>query len=113
MAPSVVATRQGQRAFPVAQGQHQHLMPIGELGLIQDQDDRLALGDRLLQNLARERFHGLVAEDQRIAQKTGDPLVAHVRAVGLQRQAGCQVHQVRTSSIVATRSASLPRWGLR
>ena len=65
MAPSVVATRQGQRAFPAAQCQHQHLMPIGELGLIQDQNDRLALSDRLLQHLAREWFHDLGAEDQR------------------------------------------------
>src|SRR4051795_3411954 len=73
MAPSPPGQRQGP--FPVAQRQHQHLMPVRELGLIQDQDDRLTLGDCLLQDLARERLHDLVAEDQRIAEETRDPLI--------------------------------------
>ena len=74
-------------------------MPVGEPGLIQHQDDRLVPGGHLLQNLARERLHDRVADDQRIAQKSHDPLRAHVRAVGLQRQTGRQIHQIGAAHI--------------
>jgi hypothetical protein len=40
-----------------------------------------------------------VADDQRIAEQAGDPLVAHVRAVGRQRQTGRQIHQVGAAHI--------------
>jgi hypothetical protein len=67
IAPSVASTRQRQGPVPVAHRQHQHLMAIRQFGLIHNQDDGLVLADRLLQDLARERLHDLVAEDQRIA----------------------------------------------
>jgi hypothetical protein len=74
-------------------------MAVGHLGLVKDQDDRLASRARPLQDLARERLHDRVADPQRIAEQPADPLVAHVGAVGLPRQPGGQVHQVGAAHV--------------
>src|SRR4051812_45074803 len=91
--------RQRHRSLAKAQRQHQNLVAVGELGLVQDQNHGIAQRRRLFQNLARERLHDLVADDQGIAEKPRDPLVAHVRPVGGARQPGRQVHQVRAAHV--------------
>jgi hypothetical protein len=74
-------------------------MALGDLRLIQDQHHRPAGRRRRLQNLAGEGFHDRVADDQRIAQKPGDPLVTHVGAVSKAWQTGRQIHQVRPAPV--------------
>lgn len=91
--------RQWQGPLAKAQRQHQNLMAVGDLRLIQDQDHGLARGRRPVQNLTRKRFHDLVADDQGIAEKARDPLVTHVRPVCGSRQPGRQVHQVHATHI--------------
>ena len=78
--------RQRHRSLAKAQRQHQNLVAVGELGLVQDQNHGIAQRRRLFQNLARERLHDRVADDQGIAEKPRDPLVTHVRPVGGARQ---------------------------
>jgi hypothetical protein len=74
--------------------QHQDLVAIGSLGLVEDQRDRLAAFAQLGQDLAGERFHDLITAHQIIGQKPRNPLIAHVPARGLARQAGRQLDQV-------------------
>jgi hypothetical protein len=69
-------------------------MAIRERRLVQDQSQRFTAAGKAFQNLSGERRHDFVGIDQRIGQKAGDPLIAHVSAVGLQRQRRRQIHQV-------------------
>ena len=105
--------RQRHRSLAKAQRQHQNLVAVGELG--QDQNHGIAQRRRLFQNLARERLHDLVADDQGIAEKPRDPLVAHVRPVGARGNPAAKSIRfaLRTSSIVATSSANFSRCVLR
>jgi hypothetical protein len=74
--------------------QHQDLVAIGGLGLIEDQRDRLAAFRQPRQNLAGERLHDLVAAHQIVGQEPRNPLIADVPAIGLARQAGRQLDQI-------------------
>ena len=84
---------QRQRPLAKAQRQHQHLMTVRQLALVQDQFHPSRLG-RLRQHLPGERRHHLGGIDQRVGQQAGDPLVAHVDPLGRSRQRRRQVHQV-------------------
>jgi hypothetical protein len=77
-----------------AHAQHQDLVAIGGLGLVEDQPDRLAAFGQPRQDLAGERLHDLVAAHQIVGQKPRNPLIAHVPARRRARQAGRQLNQV-------------------
>jgi hypothetical protein len=91
--------RQRQRPLPAAHRQHQHLRPVGKLGLVHDQGDRLAIRGGLDQNLAGEGFHDRIGAHQVIGEKANNPLVTHVRAIGRTGQPGGQIHEVRTAHV--------------
>jgi hypothetical protein len=74
-------------------------MAVRHLGLVQDQDDRLAADGHPLQDLPREWLHDLVTDHQGVAEQTRDPLVAHVGPVSLPRQPGGQFHQVGAANV--------------
>jgi hypothetical protein len=74
-------------------------MAVGQLGLVQNQDDGLAVGGSPLQSLTRKRFHDRVADHQRIAEQARNPLIAHVGTVGLKRQSSRKLHQIRAAHI--------------
>ena len=79
-----------QRSLAPAHAQYQDLVTIGGRGLVEDQRDRLPGLGQLRQDLAGERFHNRVAAHQIVGQKRGNPLIAHIPAVGLARQPGGQ-----------------------
>jgi hypothetical protein len=74
-------------------------MAVRHLGLVQDQDDRLAARGRPLQDFPREGLHDLVADHQGVAEQTRDPLVAHVGSISLPRQPGGQFHQIGAANV--------------
>jgi hypothetical protein len=74
-------------------------MTIRDLRLVQDQGQRVTAVTVAFQNLTGEWRHDRVRIDQGIGEKPGDPLVAHVRAVGGQWQGRCQIHQVGTPRV--------------
>ena len=79
---------QRQRSLAPPHAQHQDLVAIGGRGLVEDQRDRLPGLGQPGQDLAGERFHDRIAAHQVIGQKPGNPLIAHVPAIGLPRQPG-------------------------
>jgi hypothetical protein len=79
--------------------QHQDLVAIGGLGLIEDQRDRLAAFRQPRQNLAGERLHDLVAAHQIVGQEPRNPLIADVPAIGLARQAGRRLDQIGAAHV--------------
>jgi hypothetical protein len=76
-------------------------MAVGQLGLVQNQDDGLAVGGSPLQSLTRKRFHDRVADHQRIAEQARNPLIAHVGTSSGSPAASSIRFALRTSSIVA------------
>ena len=86
----------GQRQSTLAptHAQHQDLVAIGGLGLVEDQRDGLPGFGQPGQDLAGERFHNRVAAHQIIGQKLGNPLISHVPAIGFPRQPGGQFDQI-------------------
>lgn len=86
----------GQRQGPLAEAhaQHQDSMAVRVLGLVHDQRDLAPVPGQIGQDFDRKRLHDRVTIDPIIGQEPRNPLIAHVRAFGRQRQARGQFDQI-------------------
>ena len=82
-----------------AQCQHQHLVALVDLGLIQDQNQRLALLGHQSHAFRRKGCDDVVRLDQRVHHNRPDPLKAHVDALDGPGQSGGQIHQVGAAHV--------------
>ena len=88
-----------QGALAPAHAQHQHLMAVGNLALVEDQrHGRIGLG-KTRQDLAGERLHDRVAGHQIVGQEARDPLVAHIPAIRPAWQPRCEFHQIGAANM--------------
>ena len=74
-------------------------MAIGGLGLVKDQPEWFPAFGQSGQDLAGERLHDLIAAHQVIGQKSGNPLISHIPAIGLPGQPGRQLHQIGAAHV--------------